>query len=95
MLEFHISVDGPEKDDMDDARESMSSRLARSSSFPAAAELLTIWQYFHITIPTALRQMWISSFVGAADTEIYQHHSPTTDRILQEFRYHGPWRVIA
>jgi hypothetical protein len=56
---------------------------------------LSIWKYVHITFPTALRAMSISSSIGAADMEIFQHNSPNTDLIRREFRPHGPSQVTA
>jgi hypothetical protein len=56
---------------------------------------MSIWKYFHITLPTALREMSISSAVGAAYTGMFQHHSPNPDLILQAFRPHGLWQATA
>jgi hypothetical protein len=52
-------------------------------------------KYFHITCPTALRVMSISSSIGAAYMEIFQHHSPNPGLIRQAFRQHGPSQVTA
>jgi hypothetical protein len=38
-----------------------------------------MWTGIHITFPIALREMWVSSPNGAADTEICAHYSPETD----------------
>jgi hypothetical protein len=48
-----------------------------------------------ITLPTALREMWISFSVGAAYAEIVQHRSPNTHLLLREFRHHGSWQAPA
>jgi hypothetical protein len=58
-------------------------------------QLLNIWKCFHIILPTALREMWISSSVGAAYMEIFQHHSPNTDLRRRELRPHGQWQATA
>jgi hypothetical protein len=60
-----------------------------------ATELLRIWKSFHITRPIALRDMWVSSPVGAAYMENVQHHSRNPGFILQVFRHHGQWQVTA
>jgi hypothetical protein len=44
---------------------------------------------FHSTLPTALHEMWISSSVGAAYLESFQHQSPNTDLLRRDFRPHG------
>jgi hypothetical protein len=60
-----------------------------------SGSLLSPWKYGHITLSTALLERWISSAVGATDTEILPHHSPHPGRIRQEFRPHGPSQVTA
>jgi hypothetical protein len=50
-------------------------------------------KYFHITCPTALRVMSISSSMEAAYMEIFQDNSPNTNLIRQEFRPHGPLQM--
>jgi hypothetical protein len=59
------------------------------------AELLSIGKYFCITFSTALCEMWISSSVGAAELEIFPHHSPNADRRRREFRPHGQSQATA
>jgi hypothetical protein len=64
-------------------------------------ELLSIWKYFHMTLPTALREMWISSSIGAAYRlprrigEIFG--SPRI--AVMGYRHNGaredPWEIIA
>ena len=56
---------------------------------------LRMEQRFHITLPTALRERWMSHSVGAADTEMFQHYSPHTDLIRRECRPHGQWQATA
>ena len=43
----------------------------------------------------ALHGMWVSSSVGAIDTEMFPHHSPHPGCIRREFRPHGPWQTMA
>jgi hypothetical protein len=43
--------------------------------------------------PPALREMWLSSSVGAAYLETFQHHGPNMDPMLREFRQHGQWQA--
>jgi hypothetical protein len=54
------------------------------------AALLSMWNGFPITLPRALRGMWVSSSVEAAGTAMVQHHSLYPDRIRQEYQPHGP-----
>jgi hypothetical protein len=58
-------------------------------------KLLSIRKCFHIALPTALREMWISSSDGAAYTEIFQHRSPNAELILRAFRHYGQWQATA
>src|SRR5215831_5942160 len=58
-------------------------------------ELLNLWEWFHITSPTALRERWISSPVASADTEMFQHHNPNTDLLRREFRHYRQCQVTA
>ena len=46
-----------------------------------------------ITRTTALREMWISSSVGAAEMELFQYHSPNTKLMCRECRHDGPWQA--
>ncbi len=62
---------------------------------PTVASLLNIWNYFHITLSIALRDMEVSSPVGAAYMGNCQHHSPNPGLILQVFRHHGQWQATA
>ena len=71
---------------------STSLRLLSANKRP---HLLRRWNSCHITVPTALREMWTSSSVGAADTENFQYHSPNPDRIRREFRHDSPWQATA
>jgi hypothetical protein len=43
----------------------------------------------------ALHEMWVYSPVGAVDTEMFPHHSPSPGLLLQVFRHHGPWQATA
>jgi hypothetical protein len=52
-------------------------------------------EYFRITLYITLRDMWVSSPVGAAYTEMFPHHSLNPGLILQVFRHHGQWQVTA
>jgi hypothetical protein len=56
---------------------------------------LNIWKYFHITYPTALGVMSISSSMRAAYREMFQHHSLNPGLIRQAFRHHGRWQATA
>jgi site-specific recombinase XerC len=33
--------------------------------------------------------------VAAAETDIFQHHSPKTDLLRREFQHHGQWQATA
>ena len=60
-----------------------------------SAELLSLGKYVHITRSTALLKRWISSSIGAPDTEILPHHSPNPSLRRQACRPHGPWQATA
>jgi hypothetical protein len=72
--------------------------MLRMSYLPEAS-LLTIGNIStpptHTTYPPALGVMSISSAIGVAYMEIFQHHSPNTDLIRREFRPHAPSQVAA
>jgi hypothetical protein len=38
------------------------------------ADLWSRWPCGHITLPTALRERWITSSVGTVDTDMFQHY---------------------
>jgi hypothetical protein len=60
-----------------------------------AAELLSLWTCVHITRSRALRDMGVSSPVGAAYMEKFPHYNPNPGLLRQAFRHHGPWPVTA
>lgn len=60
-----------------------------------AAELLSLWTCVHITRSIALRDMGVSSPVGAAYMENFPHYNPNPGLLRQAFRHHGPGPVTA
>ena len=58
---------------------------ARPMRFPYDAQRLSLWKDVHITCPTALRMMSISSSMEAAYMEIFQDNSPNTDLFVKNF----------